>query len=109
MTGAHRYELLWWSGCPSHQQAYQMLAEALLAVGEDPSDIVRLQMISPEDAEAEAFVGSPTIRIDGKDIDPPAVVTPALTCRMYFSRDGRPRPLPDPELLAQVLARVLAE
>ena len=52
---------------------------------------------SEEQARAEGFVGSPTIRIDGRDIQPPPPQEPTgLTCRIYYRRDGRVSPTPDP-------------
>ncbi|MFT4210434.1 MAG: hypothetical protein QM626_01065 [Microbacterium sp.] len=105
---ASRYELLWWSGCPSHGDAYELFASVLHEAGEDPARIVRLQMVTMEDAADEGFVGSPTIRVDGRDVDPPDEVVPALTCRVYFSADGRPRPLPDREKIVAAVRRARA-
>jgi len=59
------------------------------------SAITRVQVLTPEDAASEGFVGSPTFRMDGRDLFPPEQVVPALTCRMYFRSDGRPSRLPD--------------
>ena len=58
---------------------------------------------SEEQAEAEGFPGSPTIRVDGEDlfpIDDP----PGLSCRVYRLADGRFSPTPDPGLLREALA-----
>ncbi|MQY22259.1 thioredoxin domain-containing protein [Nocardia macrotermitis] len=103
-----RIELLWWPGCPSHPRAKTMLAEALREHGLDPERIEARQVLTLEEARAEAFVGSPTIRISGVDIAPPDDPTPALTCRLYFDRDGRPGPLPDPRDLRDALDRAIS-
>ena len=47
------------------------------------------------DAGRERFVGSPTIRVDGRDVQPPDGEPAGLTCRVYRLRDGRISPLPD--------------
>ena len=48
-----------------------------------------------EEAEALHFPGSPTIRIDGRDVDPAgADARPALTCRIYYLPNGRVSPVP---------------
>ena len=47
-------------------------------------------------ADRERFVGSPTIRIDGADVQDPGDEPSALTCRVYHRRDGRVSPVPDP-------------
>jgi hypothetical protein len=68
-------------------------------------------VLTDEEAMAEDFVGSPTLRIDGRDVIPPAPdEPPALACRVYHRRDGRVSPTPDPEdvrdaLRAAALAR----
>ncbi|MQY26755.1 DF family (seleno)protein [Nocardia aurantia] len=103
-----RIELLWWSGCPSHPQAETMLAEALRELGIDPQVIESRQMVTMDEARAENFVGSPTIRVDGHDIVPAEDPQPALTCRLYFRRDGRPSPLPDPQDLRDALRRAVS-
>ncbi|MFF5497806.1 hypothetical protein [Streptomyces aquilus] len=106
MTGP-KVELLWWSGCPSHGQAKEMLEEALAAAGLDPARIETLQIVTTDEAAREQFIGSPTIRIDGEDVVPQDDPRPALTCRLYLRRDGRPGPLPDPADLRDALARAL--
>ena len=48
-------------------------------------------------AQREAFVGSPTIRVGGVDVQPPADDTRGPHLSHYRHRDGRISPLPDPE------------
>jgi hypothetical protein len=64
---------------------------------------------SEADAGAEGFVGSPTIRIDGRDVQPPGGQSAELTCRVYRLRDGRSSPTPDPEDLRDALRQALSE
>jgi hypothetical protein len=75
--------------------------------GIDP-DSIELREIDTEDlASREAFVGSPTIRVDGQDIAPPGDDEPiGLNCRVYRRRDGRVSPLPDPDDVREALARI---
>jgi hypothetical protein len=102
-------ELLWWEGCPSWPRALDDLQAAAAAVGLDPARIVVREIDDFAHAEAEGFVGSPTIRVDGTDIEPPGEgEAPGLTCRIYRLRDGRVSPTPDPEDLRDALARVAA-
>jgi hypothetical protein len=73
--------------------------------GLDPDSLVVTEIRDQADAERESFVGSPTIRIDGRDLQPPGEDEPAgLTCRVYRRRDGRPSPLPDPDDVRDALA-----
>jgi hypothetical protein len=98
-----RVEFLWWSGCPSWQRALAMLREQMLAAGLDAEAIEVREVASDGDAEREGFVGSPTIRIDGRDVQPPAGERVGLSCRVYRLRDGRVSPTPDPEDVREAL------
>jgi hypothetical protein len=93
-----KIELLWWEGCPSHPEALRQLQAILREEGLDPRSVERIEVESDERARRERFPGSPTIRIDGRDVVPPAPGEPmTLTCRVYRLRDGRFSPTPDPE------------
>jgi hypothetical protein len=95
MTQPH-VELLFWEGCPSHPQALAELREAMAQLGLDPEAIEVREVDTDERATSEGFVGSPTIRIDGVDVQDPSDEPTGLTCRIYRRRDGRISPLPDP-------------
>ena len=100
-------ELLWWEGCPSWPRALEDLRAAVANAGLDPDAIVVREMSTGAEAEAEGFVGSPTIRVDGVDVQSPGDdEPPGLTCRVYRLRDGRISPIPDPEDVREALARV---
>jgi hypothetical protein len=92
-----RVELLWWEGCPSTDEALGILRTAMTELELDPSSIEVREIATDEAAAGERFVGSPTIRVDGRDIQPPADEPTALTCRVYRLRDGRYSPTPDPD------------
>jgi hypothetical protein len=102
-------ELLWWEDCPSWKRALEDLEAAVAEVGLDPARIVVREIDDLAHAELEGFVGSPTIRIEGTDIEPQDEgEAPSLTCRVYRLRDGRVSPTPDPEDVREALARVAA-
>jgi hypothetical protein len=83
------------------------LREAMAERGVDPGAIELKRIDTDADAERESFVGSPTIRVDGEDVQPPPAGEPArLACRVYRHRDGRISPLPDPQDVRDALARV---
>jgi hypothetical protein len=91
-----RVELLWWSGCPSWEEAIRLVREQMVVVGLDPEALAVREVRDEAGAERERFVGSPTIRVDGRDIVDPGEEPPSLTCRIYHLRDGRISALPDP-------------
>jgi hypothetical protein len=98
-----RVELLFWAGCPSYPKALSDLRGALAETGLDPDCVIVSEVKSDSDAAVERFVGSPTIRIDGVDVQPPRDEPVGLTCRVYSRRDGRISPTPDPADLRDAL------
>ena len=104
MHAPARIELLYWEGCPSHPEALALLERVLEERGVMAEVEVR-EVRSQEEAEALRFPGSPTIRFDGRDVDPRgAGESPSLTCRIYFLPDGRVSPVPSREQLEEALA-----
>jgi hypothetical protein len=94
-----RIELLYWKGCPSYPEAKALLEDALSARGIE-APIEMREVRTQEEAETLRFPGSPTIRIDGRDVDPAgANGRPALNCRIYHRPDGRVSPVPTREQL----------
>jgi hypothetical protein len=98
-----RIELFYWAGCPSHPEAVELLGQ-LLAERDIDVPVALHEVRTQEEAEALSFPGSPTIRIDGRDVDPAgASARPALTCRIYRLPDGRVSPIPSREQLEEAL------
>ncbi len=98
-----RIDFLWYPECPSHPQARELLAGVLRELDLE-AQIVERVVETRTEAEELAFPGSPTIRVDGRDIDPDgAGARPALTCRTYRWADGRFQPLPERSLLIDAL------
>ncbi len=82
-----------------------MLCEEMAEAGLDPRSVSVREIDTDAAAEREGFVGSPTIRIEGADLQPPPdEEPPGLTCRIYRRRDGSVSPLPDPADLRDALA-----
>jgi hypothetical protein len=98
-----RIEVLHWEGCPSTTEALDLLGTVLAEHG--ITDEVEVQEVTTQaEAEALRFPGSPTIRIDGRDIDPAgADARPSLTCRIYHVPDGRVSPVPTRKQLEEAL------
>ena len=98
-----KIELLYFDGCPSHEAFLPRLRKLLTAEGiEDPVEQRRVETL--EAAAAERFLGSPTLRIDGGDVDPGAAdrTDYGLKCRLYrFGAGSSPTP-PDEWVLAAI-------
>jgi hypothetical protein len=95
--------MLFWEGCPSHPEALELLQDVLRERGiEEPIQL--REVFTLDDAVELGFPGSPTIRIDGRDVDPAgATDPPALTCRVYRLADGRPSPVPSRQQLEEAV------
>lgn len=99
-----RIDLLFWRECPSYPEARALLHDVLEARGVD-AEVVEREVLTQEEAQELAFPGSPTIRVEGRDVDPDgAGARPALTCRIYHLPDGRVSPVPSRKQLEEALA-----
>jgi hypothetical protein len=82
-------ELLWFSDCANHPAARAML-EAVIADVAPGTPIRDVDATDPTIAASLRFPGSPTIRVNGRDIDPgyinPGDYTPR--CRLYRTSNG---------------------
>ena len=106
-------EYLWWAECPSHEAGYRLLGQALAAEDLD-LPISSIEVMSEAEAEHLAFIGSPTFRVNGRDLDPMPPPTGmahpyGLACRAYRREDGRIAPLPTLGWLRAALLRAVAE
>jgi hypothetical protein len=99
-----KIEFFFWEGCPSHPEAKSLLLDVLAEHGiETPVEYREVR--THDEAVAEAFPGSPTIRVDGRDVDPAgAEAPPTLTCRVYRLSDGRPSPVPSRQQLEEAIS-----
>ena len=100
-------DFLYWEDCPSHEQALARLREVLAEEGLEASiHVTRVE--TDTEAHELGFIGSPTLRVNGKDIDPsPEDTQPALTCRAYRLENGRISPLPSAEMIRSALRAVV--
>ena len=83
-----RVEVLYFEGCPTYRTAEKTLRTVLAQ--EAAEAVVELVAVNTdEEAQRLRFPGSPTIRVDGKDLFPvPERAGYALGCRMYATPEG---------------------
>lgn len=101
-------ELLLWSGCPSGDEARELLKRALTQLGRGDLTVTERYIEDYEQAQRERFLGSPSIRVGQAE----AVAGLegqgyGLTCRIYHKPDGRISPLPDYDQLVAGLLQLL--
>ena len=100
-----KVELLYFDGCPSYERLLPRLRELVAEV--DPSVEVELRRVETiEEAERERFLGSPTVRVDGRDVDPGADQRGdfGMKCRLYNAADGS-GPLPPDSWVTEALTQ----
>ena len=98
-----RIEFLWFDDCPNHKVARELLAELLEEHGIE-TEIEDVNVSDVETGERVKFAGSPTIRVDGVDVDPGYEDTGDYTprCRLYQTRNGL-RGVPEREWIESAL------
>jgi hypothetical protein len=84
-----RIEVLYFDGCPSTDAFLPRLRDLLAELGAAGRlELRRVETIG--DAEQERFLGSPSVRVDGHDIEPGAEERTdyGLKCRLYRTESG---------------------
>jgi hypothetical protein len=102
-----KIEVLYFDGCPSHE-AFLPHVRELLAQAQVDVTVEQRRVGSAEDAQRQRFLGSPTLRIDGIDVEPGADERRdyALTCRLYPTENGL-RGMPSDEWVLDALHRAM--
>ncbi len=98
-----KFSLLYFEGCLSYQQALENLRETIAEDGLE-AKIELVNVTSPAEAERLNFLGSPTIQIDGVDLEGPEAVKTGVGfgCRVYEDK-GQMRGWPTKEQIRAAL------
>ena len=104
-----KVEMLFFDGCPNHETLLPHLRELLDAGGAEDAAIELVRIEDDAAAEQERFLGSPTIRIDGEDVEPGAGERSdfGLKCRLFATPDGL-RGMPPDDWVLGALERAQA-
>jgi hypothetical protein len=84
-----KIELLVFDGCPNHEPAEKLVRETVEELGVDANiEVIKVQ--DHDDAIAKAFLGSPSIRINGRDIEleENELTQYSMRCRVYRSEES---------------------
>ncbi len=99
-----RVEVLYFDGCPTYVAATRILQEALSELGVK-AEVELVAVNTDEEARGLRFPGSPTLRVDGRDLFPvPERSVWALGCRMYATPEGL-KGYPTREMVRDALGR----
>lgn len=96
-------EVLTFEGCPHAESALDLVRRVIAESGAGAT-LRRVDVPDAESAETHCFLGSPTIRVNGRDIEPgiDERVQYMLSCRIYRTEDGV-RGEPDERWLREAL------
>jgi hypothetical protein len=100
-------ELLYFDDCPSWKNALITLEEIVEEYGMS-SKISLIRVETQEEAVLHGFVGSPTIRVNKKDLFPTDQDQFALGCRIYQTSEGL-QGWPTKEMLLEKLKPLMSE
>jgi hypothetical protein len=79
-----KIRILYLEGCPHHEPTLERLLQATDAAGIE-AEIELVEVLTADQAKELRFLGSPTVQIDGKDIEPEAETRSdyGISCRIY--------------------------
>jgi hypothetical protein len=86
-----RIEVLYFDGCPNHAPTVERIKQMAVALGVQEK-VEEIEVTSLDQAQQLHFLGSPTVRVNGVDIDPSARqrTNYGLSCRVYSGVSGVP-------------------
>jgi hypothetical protein len=96
-----RIELLYFEDCP-HYEAFAEHVTQLMESRGINSPLERVRVQNSEEAERLRFLGSPTLRVNGTDVESSAVgrTDYGMQCRLYHTSRGFRGTPPDDMILA---------
>ncbi len=98
-----RLELQYFEDCPNHKKMRDNLYEAIIGL-EHKIELTEILVDSEETARKVSFRGSPTVLINGEDIEGiPVPESPTLACRFY------PEGIPSAKELRNVILNKLKD
>jgi hypothetical protein len=96
-----KVQVLYFEGCPHHRPTLDLVKQVMDDRGM-AAEVEEIEIRDQSEAERLRFLGSPSVRVDGVDIEPDAATRTefVLGCRMYGASGVPPR-----ELLVAALQR----
>jgi hypothetical protein len=84
-----RVEILYFEGCPNHEATRALVERVAADLGVEP-EIDAVQVLDAVAAAQLRFLGSPTVRVNGRDVEPGAEERSdfVFSCRVYRSERG---------------------
>ena len=101
-----RVKFLFVEGCPASGPTLKLLRQVIRDMGV-PARVKIVRLVDPDSAREQRFLGSPSIRIDGRDLEggePGEATLYGCGCRLYREQEpGMPTGTPSRKLIARAL------
>ena len=96
-------EILYFPDCPNYLPAFEHVQKALQEEHVS-AEIKHVAVLNAATATATRFLGSPSVRINGADVEPSARSgsAPGMCCRTYLA-GNRPEGAPSIELIREAI------
>lgn len=95
-----KIEILYSPGCPNYLSAVEQV-ERVLSSESLQVEIRSIAVRTEAEAAELMFPGSPTVRVDGEDVELGQRLAPGLKCRLYANLSG----VPSEEMLRVAVSR----
>jgi hypothetical protein len=84
-----KIEVFYVPGCPNHEPAVEAVTNVLASEALE-TEICEVPVRSEGEAQLLEFPGSPTVRVDGRDVEPESASMFGFACRLYMNGMGVP-------------------
>jgi hypothetical protein len=84
-----KIEVLYVPNCPNHAVALSRIRRVMSAEGFQ-AQVNQILVEDPAMARSLRFPGSPTVRVNGLDVEPQTQLSFGLMCRLYSDGSGAP-------------------
>lgn len=98
-----RIEIFYFQGCPNHHHAVERVREVLKQEGLQ-AELAAVEVPDAATAQKAGFLGSPTVRVNGVDVEPAARSSKqfGMMCRTYVA-DGKREGAPPAEMIREAV------
>ena len=102
-TASLRIRVLYFDGCPNSEAAMNLVRQ-VVASHDVRATIESIEVLSHADAERLRFLGSPSVQVNGVDVDPAARERTdfGMACRLYGSSG-----VPSADMVSSAIREVL--
>jgi hypothetical protein len=107
-NGGVRIEILAREDCPNRDMAIIVVERVVDETGV-PADIQVVEVADDDDAAEHRVLGSPTVLVDGRDVDPEPLYDAFSADDRLYRTDRGPCGWPEPEWIRDALLRAVAQ